>query len=61
MSPGWQRLRVLKRLIHLAHVVPRIAGFGAPAAITEMGDLSEGKVLGQVSSTDQTDFSHSSC
>ena len=30
-------------------IVPRIAGIGAPIMISEMEELSEGKILGQVS------------
>lgn len=36
--------------------VPRIAGIGTPIAITQMDELSEGKILGQVSSVNAFDF-----
>ena len=40
--------------------VPRIAGIGAPIAITQTEDLSEGKILGQVSSMEASDFGQTS-
>lgn len=36
--------------------VPRIAGIGAPIMISEMEELSEGKILGQVSPTEPWDL-----
>ena len=38
------------------YAVPRIAGIGAPDAITQTQDLSESKILGQVSSAKPSDL-----
>ena len=42
--------RVSLKLIHLAPAVPRIAGIGDPAALTQMQEQSDSTILGQVRS-----------
>lgn len=43
-------------LCALALALPRIAGVGAPISMVQMEELSEGKILGQVSLMDSSDI-----
>ena len=51
-----QGLQVPNRLIRSAYAVPRIAGIGAPIMVIQMEEVSDGKVLGQVSSKNPSAF-----